>query len=90
MVQRFFKKPIYAKRVNLLEKDEEEIHFEGKEIRLDVKPFEIVSLELKFLSLLCPNDQTEQVLSLKGGSRALVSAFKSSDIPIKFFDLFHM
>ncbi len=47
-VLRFFKKPIYAKRVNLLEMDEEEIHFEGKEIRLDVKPFEIVSLELKF------------------------------------------
>lgn len=47
-ILKFFKKPIYAKRVSLLETDEEVIQFEGTEIKLEVKPFEIVSLELKF------------------------------------------
>ena len=43
-----FKEPVSAKIVNLLEEGEEEIECRGGEIRIEVKPFEIVSLKLKF------------------------------------------
>ncbi len=34
--------------VDLLEREEKELPFSGNKIRLEVKPFEIVSLKLKF------------------------------------------
>ncbi|MFC1992279.1 alpha-mannosidase [Chloroflexota bacterium] len=43
-----FKEPISARKVNLLEEEEEEIKCHGSEIRFDVKPFEIVTLKLRF------------------------------------------
>ncbi len=43
-----FKEPVSAKRVNMLEEEEEEIECQGKEIRIEVNPFEIVTLKVKF------------------------------------------
>ena len=43
-----FKEPSSVKLVNLLEEEESEIKYRGKKIRLPVKPFEIVSLKIKF------------------------------------------
>jgi len=46
---KFFKKIKEAKLINLLEEEEKEIKIEGdKKIRIEVKPFEIVSLKTKF------------------------------------------
>jgi len=42
-----FKEPISAKRVNMLEEEEEELECQGKEIPIEVDPFEIVSLKVK-------------------------------------------
>jgi alpha-mannosidase len=43
-----FKEPSWVKAVNLLEQEEGEVQFKGKKIGLKVKPFEIVSLKLRF------------------------------------------
>jgi alpha-mannosidase len=43
-----FKEPSSIKMVNLLEEEEGEIEAKGKKIRLQVKPFEIVSLKIRF------------------------------------------
>ena len=43
-----FQKPISVKRVNLLEEEEGEIECGDKTISLQVKPFEIVSLKVRF------------------------------------------
>jgi alpha-mannosidase len=43
-----FKEPISAKRVNMLEEEEEGLECQGKEIRIEVNPFEIVTLKVKF------------------------------------------
>jgi len=43
-----FKEPVSAKVVNLLEEEEGEIECRGGEIRVEVNPFEIVTLKLKF------------------------------------------
>lgn len=40
--------PVSAKVINLLEQGDEEIECRGKEIRFEVKPFEIVSMKLQF------------------------------------------
>ena len=48
----FFKEPTEVKVVNLLEYEDEEVskglQIEGKRIKLNVKPFEIVTLRLRF------------------------------------------
>ncbi len=43
-----FKEPSSVKLANLLEEDGREIDCEGKQIRLKVKPFEIVTLKIRF------------------------------------------
>ena len=43
-----FKKPTSVKLANLLEEEEEEVKFRGRKISLPVKPFEIVTLKVKF------------------------------------------
>lgn len=43
-----FKKPKKAELVNLLEKKEKEIDFKDKKIKLEIKPFEIVTLKISF------------------------------------------
>jgi alpha-mannosidase len=44
----FFKELVSARMVNLLEQGEKEIEYRGREIRFEVKPFEIVSMKLQF------------------------------------------
>lgn len=44
----FFKEPLFVKRANLLEEDEQEIQFQGKIIKLRVRAFEIVTLKIRF------------------------------------------
>ena len=48
----FFREPAEVKAVNLLEYEDEEVskglQIEGKRIKLNVKPFEIVTLRLRF------------------------------------------
>ena len=43
-----FKKPKTVKIVNLLEQEEKEIDFQGDKIKMEVKPFEIISLKIGF------------------------------------------
>ncbi len=43
-----FKEPVSAKVVNLLEEEEGEIECRGGEIRVEVNPFEIVTLKVRF------------------------------------------
>ncbi|MBN2186837.1 MAG: glycoside hydrolase [Dehalococcoidia bacterium] len=43
-----FKEPNSVKVVNLLEQEEKEIKFKGRKIRVQVKPFEVVSLKIGF------------------------------------------
>jgi alpha-mannosidase len=43
-----FKAPASIKAVNLLEEEEREIKYSGSRISLSVKPFEIVSLKIRF------------------------------------------
>jgi len=45
---RLFKEPSSVKTANLLEEEERELKFRGKRIRLQVKPFEIVTLKIEF------------------------------------------
>jgi alpha-mannosidase len=47
-VVNLFREPSSVKVVNLLEEEEEEIEFRDGEIRLEVEPFAIVTLKLKF------------------------------------------
>ncbi|MFH1651946.1 MAG: glycoside hydrolase family 38 C-terminal domain-containing protein [Chloroflexota bacterium] len=44
----FYRKPVSVKRVNLLEEEEGHVRFRSRKINLWVKPFEIVSLKIKF------------------------------------------
>ena len=43
-----YKEPSLVKMVNLLEEEEGEIKYRGRKVRLQVKPFEIVSLKIRF------------------------------------------
>ena len=43
-----YKEPTAVKMVNLLEAEEGEVKYRGRKIKLDVKPFEIVSLKISF------------------------------------------
>ena len=47
-VLNLFKAPVSAKMVNLLEEEQEGIDCQGTEIRLEVQPFEIVTIKLTF------------------------------------------
>ncbi|MFO8143911.1 MAG: glycoside hydrolase family 38 C-terminal domain-containing protein [Dehalococcoidales bacterium] len=47
-VLNLFKEPKSVKAVNLLEEDLEEMECHGSEIRLEVEPFEIVTIKLRF------------------------------------------
>jgi alpha-mannosidase len=43
-----FRQPSSVKRANLLEEEQEEIKHRGRRVRLEVKPFEIVTLKISF------------------------------------------
>ena len=43
-----YKEPSLVKMVNLLEEEEGEVKYRGRKVRLKVKPFQIVSLKIRF------------------------------------------